>query len=633
MPNPQPAAPAPAEESRSIATPERVCLWPGWITWVLWFASAGIIYWLRTNREQLLEVKFFDSAVINLLTTLCVLVSFLSFWAWFVFRSTHSIMVRKVVYVLSIVLVIFMVTCLRFEGFTGNMIPTGIRFAWDAPRDYQRERPQVNTTPKVVKKTTEPSEEEETGADKALAKLNEKETPETTNTTPPANSTATSNTTAPSTTPLDFPQFLGPQRNGYVPNIELATDWQVKPPHEEWRVEVGAGWSAFVVVGNRAVTMEQYGDMELITCRDLDSGDLIWSHEEQARHHETLGGIGPRATPTIHEDKVYSVGATGIVTCLQFSDGKLLWRDDLRKRYAVEATKKDLFGNVLVEDENQVKWGRSGSPLIFGDLCILPAGGKYDPAKNRTPKSLIAFDKLTGEVKWEGGDTQIGYASPTAGKLLGRDQILSVNEDNVTGHDPTTGTVLWSIEWEGQSNAGASCSQPHIVGDDLVFVSKGYSKGAALFRLLPKPRTVAAKLDAATGQTLRPERTEEFTPEAVWDDKRLLKTKFTNVVIIGDYVYGLNDGILECVEWKSGKSQWKKGRYGHGQILGVGNVILVLTEKSGEIVMVAAEPQAYREYSRFQALSSRSQAWNNLCLVGKKLLVRNADEAARFDLP
>ena len=152
---------------------------------------------------------------------------------------------------------------------------------------------------------------------------------------------------------------------------------------------------------------------------------------------------------------------------------------------------------------------------------------------------------------------------------------------------------------------------PVPVGESRVFVSKGYGRGAALFEL---------KLVSG----------DELAADEVWSDRTMLKTKFTNVVLHNGYIYGLSDGILECVELASGKRSWKKGRYGQGQILGVGDLILVQAE-TGDVAMVEATPDEHRELGRFPAIEGIT--WNNLCLQGRKLLVRNAQEAACYELP
>ena len=182
----------------------------------------------------------------------------------------------------------------------------------------------------------------------------------------------------------------------------------------------------------------------------------MWGHAIEARHENPLGGVGPRSTPTIHQGRVYALGATGVLRCLDGGTGKLLWSDDLRKRYAV-----DVVVNWTVSDEALVQWGRAASPLVVDHLVVVPGGGPTGQAKN-----LVAFKVETGRVEWEsenikedGTADQISYASPSLATVAGRRQILIVNESTASGHDPTTGERLWSFPWPGGSSSMASASQ------------------------------------------------------------------------------------------------------------------------------------------------------------------------------
>jgi outer membrane protein assembly factor BamB len=333
-----------------------------------------------------------------------------------------------------------------------------------------------------------------------------------------------------------------------------------------------------------------------VTCYDAATGKLVWFHATQARHETVLGGVGPRSTPTVHAGRVFALGATGELACLDLATGRLIWRDNLLDR----------FGIPRGQDEASVAWGRAGSPLVVDNLVVVPAGG---PAGGRKV-SLAAYHQETGALAWEGGDQQISYSSPALATLAGVRQVLSVNESSVTGHDPATGQVLWTTKWEGNSTRDANCSQPVPLPPDLLFVSKGYGTGAALVRL----STQSGGLMHA---------------ETLWENSTVLKTKFTNVVVYQEHVYGLSDGTLECVELATGRQKWKRGRYGQGQILGVGGVILVLAEYD-ILAMVEASPNGFRELGRVPALGGKT--WNNLCLSGTRLLIRNGEEAAAFEL-
>jgi outer membrane protein assembly factor BamB len=273
------------------------------------------------------------------------------------------------------------------------------------------------------------------------------------------------------------------------------------------------------------------------------------------------------------------------------------------------------YGLDQIHAEEIVMWGRSASPLVVNGLVIVPAGGPLPkPGGDGNPvsqsKSLIAFDAQSGNVVWEGGERQISYASPAIATLGGVKQIVIVNEDTVTGNELATGKEIWFHDWAGRSNGPASSSQAQVVSSDQLLLSKGYGNGAEL---------ISVKQEGGKWQV-----------ESLQKNPRVLKTKFTNVTLIGPYAYGLSDGVLECVEISSLHPAWKHGRYGHGQVLGVGDKILVLGE-GGELALVEANPEKYVELSRIQVFTGKT--WNNLCLTGKRVLIRNGEEAACYELP
>lgn len=400
------------------------------------------------------------------------------------------------------------------------------------------------------------------------------------------------------TTADDFPQFLGPRRDVAVEHVALARDWQRQPPELLWRQPIGAGWSAFAVVNGFAVTLEQRGGTELVTCYEVATGKLRWSHPlSESRFDSAVAGIGPRATPTIDQGRVYVLGATGRLAALDGAHGALLWEKDLLEE----------FGLAPEQEAKDLPYGRSGSPLVVGDLVVVPAGGPSDGRR----VSLVAYDKLSGEPRWQGGERQISCASPVLATLGGAEQILIVNEDAASGHDPVTGRVLWEHPWEGRSNANASVSQAVALAPDRVLLSKGYGVGAALLELAP--------------------RGDGFETHQLWHEPQLLRTKLTNVAIWQGHAYGLSDGILECVELASGRRMWKDGRYRQGQLLRVRDLLVVVAE-SGEVFLVEASPERPNHVlGSFQAITGKT--WNNPALYGPHLLVRNAEEAACWRLP
>ena len=399
------------------------------------------------------------------------------------------------------------------------------------------------------------------------------------------------------TTPQDFPQFLGPDRLCAVENVTLAADWDAHPPRLLWRQPIGAGWSGFAVVNGFAVTQEQRGADELVTCYDARTGQVMWFHAREARYESVMGGVGPRATPTIHNGRVYTLGATGWLTCLDGGTGRVIWE----KHIPAE------FGISPAEEDEILPFARSNSPLIVDDLVVVPAGGP--PGEPQV--SIVAYDSQTGDEVWRGGDQQLSHASPALATLGGTRQILSVNEDNVAGHDPSTGRELWRFDWSGMNAVRSTNSQPVPVPPDMVFVSKGQGGGAKLVQLLPHGDGT-------------------FGTDTLWHNRTVLRTKFTNVALLDGFAYGLSDGILECVDLTTGERVWKAGRYQHGQLLRVGRHLLVLTE-NGEVVLIEATPaEPNHVLGRLQAITGKT--WNNPACAPPFLLVRNAEQAACYEL-
>lgn len=410
------------------------------------------------------------------------------------------------------------------------------------------------------------------------------------------------------TTPQDFPRFLG---TGYWPEVtgvELETDWQANPPQEIWRREVGASWSSFAIVGNYAVTQEQRGNQELVSCYRLDDGELVWTHADETRFDPAdfqggLGGIGPRATPTIVDGRIYTQGATGIVNCLDARTGDVIWSHD---------TAEETGADVIV-------WGKSGSPLVVDDLVIVSIGAPNDPAKREAfNSSLVAYDRKTGELRWAAGNRQASYSSPVVATLGGERQILMLNEGYLTAHRLSDGEMLWEMIWSAEGDTNATTTQPIPLDGDRVFLSKGYGVGSAL---------IAVKRDAEG----------KFMAEPLWDPaiKRVMKTKFANVVLRDGYVYGLDDVLLECIEVDTGRVMWKNRRspkFGHGQLMLVGDVLVVQSEE-GELVLVEATPEEYRELASLQVLDPVERAWNTPAFAPPYLLVRNPREMACYRLP
>ena len=379
----------------------------------------------------------------------------------------------------------------------------------------------------------------------------------------------------------DYPQFLGPNRNAIITGIKLDTDWKNNPPELIWRHPIGAGWSSYAVVGDSAITQEQEDEWEKVVCYDLHTGEEKWTHKDKARYYTALGQLGPRATPTIDGDRVYTVGGTGILNCLQFETGEHVWST-----------------NIFEENKASAPpWGVSVSPLVLDKLVIVSAGG------------AVAYDKATGNIAWTGQRIQSAYSSPLLATFAGIEQVLLFDDGLVTSHEPTSGKLLWKQKWPSATVEIAT--QPTPLPEDKLFLSSAYGVGAKLFHI------TRSNLSA------------DFNVNLLWESI-YFKAKFTTIIYYEGYIYGLDDGIFACVNPKDGTRQWKRGRYGHGQTLLISDVLLVLTE-SGDIVLIEPNPDEHKELARYSAING--QTWNNPALVGNYLLVRNSREAACYRLP
>jgi outer membrane protein assembly factor BamB len=536
---------------------------PKWVWWVLSLAAAAMAVAQTTD--------LLDHAMANVLTWFLTIVALIVLLAWFSLLSGNSKALRMGTLAGCLAAVAGFVGLFRVEHLSGELVPTfALRFSPKpdrhlAPLDRQKAQP---GRPMAGLEAGDAAGKKKLAAEMGTA------------------------------TDFDFPQFLGPDRSDAVEHVRLARDWATRPPRLCWRHEIGAGWSAFSVVHGHAVTMEQRGDLEMVTCYRVRTGQCEWSHAIAARYDSVSGGVGPRSTPTVADGRVYAQGATGRLLCLEGATGELCWEKNLLEEYGVSPE----------EEASRLPWGRSGSPLVVDDLVIVPAGG---PAEGRLV-SLVAYDKRRGTRVWEGGHRQISYSSPCLATLAGVRQVLIVNEASASGHEVHSGRVLWEHPRPTRSNNRPNVSQAVAVPPNRVFLSQGYALGAVLLELAPKGDGT-------------------FATSEVWSAPALMRTKFTNVAVKDGCVYGLSDGTLECIDLASGRRNWKEGRYQHGQILRVDDLLLVLGER-GEVVLVEARSdQANRVLGRFQALEGPT--WNNLALSGPYLLVRNAQEAACYELP
>jgi len=400
-------------------------------------------------------------------------------------------------------------------------------------------------------------------------------------------------------TEFSFPQFLGPTRDCKTPGPKLAIDWKSSPPKEMWRQDIGAAWSGFVVSAHRAITQEQRDENEVVSCYHLLTGKMLWMHSNPGHYNTKIAGEGPRATPAIHEEKVYALGATGILNCLELATGKPVWQRNIASDAGLKVD-DEMDQTGASKKRNKAKeWGYSSSPLVLDGKVIVSAGGEAG-------KSLLAYNLETGEPAWTGGNSRAGYSSAIVATIHGEEQVLIFNQDGLAAHSPETGSVIWSFKWEvGVPHV----SMPLALADNQILLSLGYGQGSKLIQVNKEG--------------------ESYSANEIWNS-RFMKAKFTNLISHEGHIYGLDDGIFACIDQEDGRKKWKDGRFGHGQILMRANHILIMAE-TGEVILIEASPKRQIELSRFGALDSKT--WNPHTLAGQYLLVRNHREAACYKLP
>lgn len=375
----------------------------------------------------------------------------------------------------------------------------------------------------------------------------------------------------------EWPGFRGPNRDSVVPGVAISTNWSQSPPAEMWRKPVGPGWSSFAVQGGLIYTQEQRGEEELVTAYSVSNGDLVWRHADPVRFFESNAGAGPRATPTLAQGRVYTLGATGLLNVLDSSTGQRLW-----SRNTTSDTKRRI-----------PDWGFSASPIVTQGLVLVYAG------------RLAAYDAATGNLKWLGEAVGGSYSSPQLATIAGVEQLLMLTPKGAASLNPATGSPIWSHEWQG-----LPIIQPTILPGGGVLISASQSDGTR-------------RIDPVRGE-------RGWTVDTRWTSLAL-KPYFNDTVVHKGHAYGFDARILTCIDLNDGKRIWKGGRYGNGQMLLLPDqdLLLILSE-DGELALVQASPAGFTELAKIPALEGKT--WNHPVLASGILFVRNAQEMAAFRL-
>jgi len=369
----------------------------------------------------------------------------------------------------------------------------------------------------------------------------------------------------------DWPQWRGPARNGISAESGWVDTWPADGPRILWKAEVGIGFSSFTVANGRAYTLGHANETDTVFCLDADKGQVLWYHPYPSELGDKFFEGGPTSTPTVDGDRVYSISKWGDLFCFNAASGKILWSNNVAKESGAPIP----------------SWGFGGSPLIQGDLLILNIG-----------EAGLALNKTTGGLVWKSAPTECGYSTPLP--IPGDSGLLLFsNGKGYVAADAKTGKEAWRVKWV--TNYGVNAADP-IFSDGMMFLSTGYGKGAALFRL------------------------GKSEPELVWQN-RLLRTQMNPSVLIGGAVYGVdNDSgqktALKCLDFAGGSEKWAFPLPNVGAVTAADGKLIVLSGE-GELLVGPATPEGFKPSARAKVLSGK--CWTVPVLANGRILCRNAE--------
>lgn len=379
----------------------------------------------------------------------------------------------------------------------------------------------------------------------------------------------------------DWPQWRGPRRDG-ISLEPIRTDWPSDGPPVLWRAKAGRGFSSLAIAAGRIYTMVQEGGDEAVVCWNADDGKERWRRRYAAPFAK--GYPGPRATPTVVGDKVYTIGVTGMFHCLNADSGEVVWNVDLVNSY----------GAVMPE------WGIACSPLVDGERIFAIVGGTNG-------NGVVAFDRHTGKPVWNALNDSAGYSSPMLATLAGSRQLLCLTGKALVGLSPDDGTEYWRYPWNTQYDVNAAT--PTVAGD-YVFISSDYGKGCALLEIVDeggKPRA-----------------------QRVYEHNRM-RNHFCTSILYKDHLYGFDNDMLACMEFRTGKMRWTQRGFGKGSLLLADDHLIVLSER-GKLALSAASPEAFQEKAAFNAIATAGPCWTLPVVHKGHLYLRGEEELICFDV-
>ena len=377
----------------------------------------------------------------------------------------------------------------------------------------------------------------------------------------------------------DWPQWRGPNQDGISKETGWLEKWPADGPAKLWDASCGVGYGSFAVAKGRVYTLGNVQEKDTLYCFDAETGKARWAYEYPCASKDPNGYHGTRCTPTVEADRVYSVSRAGQLFCLDNTTATVKWAKDFKKD----------FGGVAP------RWGFAGSPLIEKNWLLVEAGGTNGA-------SVVAIDKVTGDIIWKNGSDAAGYATLIPFDLGGERCFAQFSADQLIARRMKNGSELWRLPWK--TSYGVNAATPIIQGDEM-FISSGYGYGCALLKMTQKD------------------------VKEVWRNKNM-RNHVNSCVLVDGSLYGYDDSELKCLDWKTGEVKWATKDYGKGAVV-VADGKLILYSQTGKLGLAEASPAGFKEICSFQALPGKD-TWANPVLANGRLYVRSLDKMAVFDV-